>query len=415
MNHKDWTRRDFMAQSTLALSALGAIGHGSVSAKPYRHMEDLAMELEEFVGQPVNEVPTPALLIDLDIFERNMATMRDACSARGRFCRPHGKAHKSPIVAKKQIAYGAHGQCAAKLGEAEVLVHGGIKDVLITAPVVGPRKIERLLALDALTPDIKVVADSSENLSALSVAATAKSRKLKVLIEVNVGQNRTGVDTPEEAVALARQIAKEPGLELAGIQGYGGSNQHIIAFENRRAIELLALERAVAARKAVERAGFAVGILTVGGTGTYNIDTEVPEVTEIQPGSFIFMDSHYSSIGGPNNAEFTDFGNSLSVLTTVISHPSKGRAITDGGNKALSTDESMPVPKGLTGIAYWPGGDEYGILSLKKPNRDLNVGDKVEFIPGHCDTTVNLYNFFFGVRNGVVEAVWPIEGRGRTD
>jgi 3-hydroxy-D-aspartate aldolase len=127
------------------------------------------------------------------------------------------------------------------------------------------------------------------------------------------------------------------------------------------------------------------------------------------------MDSHYSSIGGPNNAEFTDFGNSLSVLTTVISHPSKGRAITDGGNKALSTDESMPVPKGLTGIAYWPGGDEYGILSLKKPNRDLNVGDKVEFIPGHCDTTVNLYNFFFGVRNGVVEAVWPIEGRGRTD
>ena len=127
------------------------------------------------------------------------------------------------------------------------------------------------------------------------------------------------------------------------------------------------------------------------------------------------MDSHYSSIGGPNSDKFTDFGNSLSVLTTIISHPSKGRAITDGGNKALSTDESMPIPKELTGIEYRPGGDEYGILSLKKPNRDLHVDDHVEFIPGHCDTTVNLYNFFFAVRKGVVEAVWPIEGRGRSD
>jgi 3-hydroxy-D-aspartate aldolase len=232
---------------------------------------------------------------------------------------------------------------------------------------------------------------------------------------VNVGQNRTGVDSPEEAADLARQISKEKALELVGIQGYGGSNQHIMAFENRREIELLSLGRAVVARSAVEKAGFPVAILSVGGTGTYNIDTEVPEVTEIQPGSFIFMDSHYSSIGGPNNADFTDFGNSLSVLTTIISHPSKGRAITDGGNKALSTDESMPVPKGLTGVAYWPGGDEYGIISLKKPNRELNVGDKLEFIPGHCDTTVNLYNYFWGVRKGVVEAVWPIEGRGRTD
>jgi 3-hydroxy-D-aspartate aldolase len=142
---------------------------------------------------------------------------------------------------------------------------------------------------------------------------------------------------------------------------------------------------------------------------------EVPEVTEIQPGSFIFMDAHYSSIGGPHSAEFTDFGNALSVYTTVISHPSKGRAITDGGNKALSTDESMPVPKGLTGIEYRPGGDEYGIITLKNPNRPLPVGDKVEFIPGHCDTTVNLFNVFFAVRKGVVEAVWPIPGRGRTD
>jgi 3-hydroxy-D-aspartate aldolase len=210
-------------------------------------------------------------------------------------------------------------------------------------------------------------------------------------------------------------ISTAPGLKLAGIQGYGGTNQHIVEFENRGAIELLALERAVAARRAVERAGFHVGILSVGGTGTYNIDTEIPEVTEIQPGSFIFMDAHYSSIGGRDDGRFADFGNSLSVYTTIISHPSRGRAITDGGNKALSTDESMPVPKGLTGVDYRPGGDEYGILELKDPNLPLNMGDKLEFIPGHCDTTVNLYNHFFAIRRGLVEAVWPIEGRGRTD
>jgi 3-hydroxy-D-aspartate aldolase len=260
-----------------------------------------------------------------------------------------------------------------------------------------------------------VVVDSAQNVSDLSAAAIAQKRKLKVLIDVNVGQNRTGVDHPEEAVDLARYISRESGVELAGIQAYGGNNQHLSPFEKRKEIESLSLERAVNARRAVEKAGFPVGILSVGGTGTYNIDTEIPEVTEIQPGSFIFMDAHYSSIGGPNNTQFSEFGNSLSVYTTVISHPSKDRAITDGGNKALSTDESMPVPKGLTGVDYRPGGDEYGILSLKQPNRELNVGDKVDFIPGHCDTTVNLYDFFFGVRRGVVEAVWPIEGRGRTD
>lgn len=415
MPSKHWTRRDFVTQSTLAVGTLGAVARASASTANSQITKELIMTYEGFVGQPLAEVPTPALLIDLDIFEKNMATMRDACKARGHLCRPHGKAHKSPIIGKKQLEYGAHGLCAAKLGEAEVLVHGGIADILITAPVVGRRKIERLLALNEVTPQIKVVSDSVQNIGDLSAAAAAQKRKLKVLIDVNVGQNRTGVDHPEDAVELAQFIAKQPGVELAGIQAYGGNNQHISAFENRREIELLSLERAVNARRAVEKAGFHVGILSVGGTGTYNIDTEIPEVTEIQPGSFIFMDAHYSSIGGPNSTEFTDFGNSLSVYTTVISHPSKGRAITDGGNKALSTDESMPVPKGLTGVDYHPGGDEYGIISLKQPNRELNVGDKVDFIPGHCDTTVNLHNFFFGIRKGVVEAVWPIEGRGRTD
>lgn len=411
MDTTHWTRRDFVARSTLA--TLGAVGGASLPLNA-QHNRELAVAYNDFIEQPVSELPTPALMIDLDIFEKNLATMRDFCKARGRLLRPHGKAHKSSIIAKKQIEYGAHGQCAAKLGEAEVLVHGGIKEVLITTAVVGRRKIERLVSLAAMAPDIKVVSDSAQNLSDLSAAAMAKGLKLKVLVDVNISQNRTGVDTPDEAVALVRLISKEKGLEFAGIQAYGGNNQHINGFENRRAITMLANNRAIAARRAVEKAGFPVGILTVGGTGTYNIDTEVPEVTEIQPGSFIFMDAHYTSIGTRDAAEFNDFGNSLSVLTTVISR-AKGRAITDGGNKALSTDEGLPTPKGLTGVSYTPGGDEHGIINLRKPNRDLNVGDKVEFIPGHCDTTVNLYDVFFAVRKGVTEAVWPIEARGRTD
>lgn len=372
--------------------------------------------LDAFIGLPIAEIPTPALMIDLDVFEKNLATMRDACQGSGCLLRPHAKAHKSPIIARKQLEYGAIGQCAAKLGEAEVLVGAGIRDVLITAPVVGWRKIERLLALHAVTPQIKVVVDSAINLKEISAAAAARGMRIKVLVEVNVGQNRTGVDTAEEAVDLAKLIASERGLEFAGLQGYGGNNQHIVSFDNRRTIELMSVGRVVAARRAIEHAGLRVDILTTGGTGTYNIDTEVPEVTEIQPGSYIFMDAQYSGIGGANSERFDDFGTALSVYATVISRPSKGRAITDAGNKALSTDAGPPLLKGLAGARYLPGGgDEHGVLAIEGADVALGVGDKVEFIPSHCDTTVNLFNVFYAVRSGIVEAIWPIEGRGRTD
>ncbi len=372
-------------------------------------------ELDALKGLPISEIPTPALLIAHDILEKNLAKMRNACKDRGIAFRPHGKAHKSPILARKQLEYGAGGLCAAKLGEAEVFVNAGVGDVLITTPVVGRRKIERLLSLYALSSDIKVVADSSRNLQDLSGAALQKGLRVKVLIDLNVGQNRTGVDKPEDAVALAQVIAKEPGLELLGLQAYGGNNQHIMEFEKRRAAELRSLERAVEGRRALERAGFEITMLSAGGTGTYNIDGEIPEVTEIQPGSFIFMDAHYGSIGGIEGARFNDFGQSLSVYTTVISRPSKQRAITDGGNKALSTDEAAPVPVGLTGVAYRPGGDEHGILTVSDTSLGLEVGDKVVFVPGHCDTTVNLHDRFFVTRDGIVEDLWPIEARGRCD
>ena len=411
MHQHRWSRRDFLAQSTATAAAVGV---GGVSGRTAPEAQQSASPYAEFLSASIDELPTPALLIDLDIFERNLKTMQDACRSQNGKYRPHGKAHKSSIVGKKQLAAGAEGLCAAKLGEAEVFVKGGIKDVLITTAVVGRRKIQRLLALAEVAPAVKVVADSTRNLDDLHAAATAAKRTLTVLVDVNVGQNRTGVDTPGDAVAVAQHLAKLPSLRLGGIQAYAGMNMHVVGFQNRRDASMMALERALAARSALEKAGFAIPILSVGGTGTYNIDLKVPGVTEIQPGSYLFMDAHYRSIGGEHSETFSDFGTSLSVLTTVISR-AQGRAITDGGNKSLSTDESMPAPKGLTGVAYRPGGDEHGIIVLKNPNRDLQVGEKVEFVPGHCDTTVNLHNVFFGVRKGIVESVWPVEARGRVD
>jgi D-serine deaminase-like pyridoxal phosphate-dependent protein len=410
--HDRSSRRHFLAQS-VALAPLGYV-RGFSGAAPTIPSE-ATMSYGNLVGQPIAELPTPALMIDLDEFEKNMARMAAALRGKSAKLRPHGKAHKSPEIGKLQLASGAIGLCAAKLGEADVFVNGGITDVLVTAEVVGRRKIEKAIGLIRRAPDLKLVVDDARNAAEIAAAAQAAGVRVKVAIDLNVGQNRAGVDTPEAAVALARAIAREKALEFIGLQAYGGMNMHVVGFENRRDASLLALDRALAARRALETAGFELQLLSVGGTGTYNIDCDVPGVTEIQPGSYIFMDAHYSSIGGIDSDAFSDFGNALTVLATVISRPAKGRAITDGGNKALSTDESMPVPKGLTGISYRPGGDEYGVLTVKNANRPLAVGDKVEFIVGHCDTTVNLHDIFYGVRKGVVEKQWAIAARGRTD
>ncbi len=373
-----------------------------------------AEALLAFVGRRIEELPTPALLIDLPTFEQNLVCMADFFRARRVGFRPHGKTHKCPIIARRQLASGALGICAAKLGEAEVFAAGGLADILITTEVVGKPKIDRLVALVETTPTVKVVVDNAQNVADLGQAARARGVRLKVLIDVNVGQNRTGVDRPVDVVALSQAIAREPALEFIGLQAYAGHNMHIIGYENRRAASLRALDRAAAAREVLERGGFRVQIFSVGGTGTYSIDVDFPGVTEIQPGSYIFMDAHYRRIGGQGTELYTDFGNALTVLTTVISRVS-GRAVTDGGNKVLPTDEDLPEPKDLRGATYRPGGDEHGILSLTAPSRDLTVGAKVEFIPGHCDTTVNLFDVFFGVRDGVVDCVLPIEARGRSD
>jgi D-serine deaminase-like pyridoxal phosphate-dependent protein len=435
------SRRGFLGQSA-AVGALGVAGYRGVDvAAGAQAGEDarVAPQYRGFLKKNISELPTPALVIDLDIMERNLQALATYMKGKPVTFRPHAKAHKSPAIGKLQLASGARGLCAAKLGEADVLVRGGIRDVLITAEVVGTLKIKRLMELLAITPDVKVVVDNEQNVIDLSTAALAAKKTLKVLIDVNVGQNRTGVE-PADAEKLAQVIGKQKGLELLGVQGYGGNNQHVVGFDARKAREVASNERVITARQGLEKAGFTVQIVSVGGTGSYNIDADYPGVTEIQPGSYVFMDSHYNKIGskGREDTAFTDFGNSLSVLTTVISRavaptgraggagkagapvdprPVIGRAVVDAGIKSLSNDESVPEPIDMPGTTYGGSGDEYGALSFREASLSgsVKVGDRVQITPGHCDTTVNLYNVFFAVRKGVVEHVWPIEGRGRTD
>jgi D-serine deaminase-like pyridoxal phosphate-dependent protein len=221
MSQKHWSRRDFVAHSTAALGTIGTLAAAGSRGEPAS--EEPNMPYSDLLNMSIEELPTPALMIDLDIFERNLKTMQDACQREKGKYRPHGKAHKSALVGKKQLAAGAEGLCAAKLGEAEVFVNGGIKDVLITTPVVGRRKIQRLLALAETAPDLKIVSDSPRNLDDLNAAAAAVRR---TLVDVNVGQNRTGVDTPQDAVAVAQHIAKLSSLKFGGIQAHPGLRGH---------------------------------------------------------------------------------------------------------------------------------------------------------------------------------------------
>ncbi len=357
-------------------------------------------------GMPIEDLDTPSLLLDLDAVERNIERMAKFFAGRPARLRPHTKTHKTPILAHKQIAAGAVGVCCQKLGEAEVMVAGGVRDILITNEIVGPIKIERLVSL-APHCDLKVVVDDAGNAEALSEAALRKGLVLDVLIEVNVGQNRCGVDPGQPALRLAEAAARCRGLRLRGLQGYEGFLMLVKEFRTREQQVRTAMQKLMETRDLLVKAGHPVEVLTGGGTGTYQITGAHPGITEVQAGSYLMMDSAYREVEG------VEFETALTVLATVMSRPSRDRAIVDAGFKTLSTDQGMPRFKDLEGAEYQPGGDEHGKVLLSSPGRDLRVGDKVEIIPSHCDTTINLHDEYFCHRNGRLEAVWPIAARGK--
>jgi D-serine deaminase-like pyridoxal phosphate-dependent protein len=360
-------------------------------------------------GLPFESIDTPALVLDLEAFERNLRAMRSAVSDRGVRLRPHAKSHKTPEIARRQIGAGAIGICCQKVSEAAVFVDAGIADVLVTNEVVGDRKLDRLAAL-ATRARIGVLVDHPRQVDALSAAMGRGRAQIDVYIEINVG-GRCGIPVGDEMLALASRIARAPGLRLAGLQVYHGPAQHMRGPGERAAAIAAASEAGQTARQMLESRGLACPLITGAGTGTFWHERDSGVFGELQPGSYIFMDRDYAD--NASGAGDLRFEHSLFVLTTVMSRPGPQRAIVDAGLKASSVDSGMPVVWQRPGLRYLKASDEHGVIELDS-SEALDLGDKLMLIPGHCDPTVNLYDELVVVRRGVVEDLWPISARGAT-
>lgn len=367
------------------------------------------------LDQPVSidDLPTPALVIDLDIFERNLKKMQQHVADNGIGLRCHTKMHKSPIIAKQQIALGAIGVCCAKVGEAEVMAAAGIQDILITSPVVTLDKLKRVVALADHVSNLMIVVDHEAGAKQLNELAGASS--ISVLVDLDPGMGRTGIEPGDPAIQLVETILNDcPALKFCGLQMYIGNCMHIHGFEARRDKYKSLLAAGIETRHRLLDKGYPVEIFTGGGTGSYDIEPEIGALTDIQAGSYAFMDVEYRDIGGKDSELFHDFESSLFVLTTAISQP-KSRLITmDAGIKSLATDTAYVEFRDLEGVKYHFGGDEHGIVQLDNPSRTIQIGDRFELLPPHCDPTVNLYDYYFPHRDGVVKEVWPISARGRS-
>ena len=356
-----------------------------------------------------HDIDTPALLIDLDIMERNIDTLADFFADKeGAAFRPHYKTPKSPFIAAKQIASGAVGISCQKIAEAETLITAGITDVLITNEVVGAYKIEKLVSLRKHAPGLMVCVDHILPAGELSEEALRQGVKIPVLVDVNVGQNRCGVEHGETAAAFAKEISQLKGLELMGFQCYHGILQ---VWDQKNGMEdkMKEIERCnaliVDTREAMEAAGLSTEIISGAGTGTYR--WQHPVMTEVQAGSYVLMDWSYH-ISAP------EFGRALTIFTTVVSTPARDRIVVDAGYKTASTDAGMPLLKGIEGYDYASAGDEHGILTPTDPEREIKIGEKLELYPSHCDTTINLFDRYYGIRGEEVEVIWPIAARGKS-
>ena len=356
-------------------------------------------------GTAMRELDTPALVIDIAAMERNIARMAGFFREKPAKLRPHFKAHKCVEIARRQLAAGgAVGMTAAKVGEAEVLVEaGGFDDIIIANQVVGRLKIERLLRL-AGRARMMVAVDSVQNVSELDAATAAHHARLRVLVEVDVGMGRCGVRRIEDAVALARQIDRASHLDFAGVMGYEGHAVLIEDAAERAAAGRKAMAGLVAARDAIVAAGLPVPIVSGGGTGTFDISGTYPGVTEIQAGSYVLMDAKYEGL-------HLAFETGLWCLAAIISRPEPDLALTDAGRKAITEEFGLAPCLDLPGAVTVKSSEEHGHLRLN--GGEAAIGQKVRMVPTHICTTVNLHDQFYAVRDGLLEAVWPIAARGK--
>jgi D-serine deaminase-like pyridoxal phosphate-dependent protein len=360
-------------------------------------------------GDFVASIDTPALVVDLDPFERNLELMANAVRGSGLALRPHAKSHKCPDIAKRQITHGAVGICCQKVDEAAAFVEAGIRDVLVTNEIVVPAKLARLAGL-ARTATVGVLADDLATVGVISAAATKAGVVLDVLVEIDVGAHRCGVIPGPPAVALAQAVVASPGLYFRGLHAYHGAAQHLRAPAERRAAIAKAVELARGTRDALLAIGIACPTVTGAGTGTWQLERDSHIYTELQPGSYIFMDADYGRNGlAPDDHAFEQ---SLYVAATVMSTPLPTRAIVDAGLKAFAFDSGPPLVHATEGLEYVGASDEHGVLRVDPGIAQTVVGERVWLVPGHCDPTVNLYDWIVGVRGDRVECVWPIAARG---
>jgi D-serine deaminase-like pyridoxal phosphate-dependent protein len=367
----------------------------------------------ELIGRPGSryELATPALVIDLVAFEQNLARMTEFARERGVFLRPHAKTHKCAEIARRQAAAGALGVCTAKLGEAEALADAGIDSILITSPLVTDRAIARLMQLNAQVGDLMAVCDNSAIATKLAEAAGHYGKKLKLLVDIDPGMGRTGVRPGGTAAALVGLVARNPAFEFKGLQCYAGNLQHLESRNERREKSLGALAELAEFCRNVRNDGVSLEILTGGGTGTFDIDARI--LTELQVGSYVFMDRQYNDVWEKSGAA-PPFETALFVQTTVISANRNGLATVDAGFKAFATDAGAPqiISGAPSSASYFFFGDEQGGILYSSDTERLAPGDVITCAVPHCDPTVNLYDRYHLVRGDRLEAIWSIEARG---
>ncbi|WP_127115846.1 3-hydroxy-D-aspartate aldolase BhcC [Shimia sediminis] len=365
-------------------------------------------------GMDEADIQTPALVLDLDALERNIKKMGDYARDHGMRHRVHGKMHKSVDVAKLQESLGgAVGVCCQKVSEAEVFARGGIKDVLVSNQVRDPAKIDRLARLPKLGSRTIVCVDDVDNVADLSAAAVKHGTELEVFIEIDCGAGRCGVTTTPAVVEIAKAVEAADNLKFSGIQAYQGAMQHMDSYADRKEKLDVAIAMVQDAVDGLKAEGIECELVSGGGTGSYYFESNSGVYNELQCGSYAFMDADYGRILDKDGKRIDqgEWENAFFILTSVMSHAKADKAIVDAGLKAQSVDSGLPVVFGRDDVEYIKCSDEHGVVM--DPKGALKVNDKLKLVPGHCDPTANVHDWYVGVRNGKVETVWPVSARGR--
>ena len=375
---------------------------------------EVGFDVPALPGMDEAEIQTPALVLDLDALERNIKKMGDYAKAHGMRHRVHGKMHKSVDVAKLQEKLGgAVGVCCQKVSEAEVFVRGGIKDVLVSNQVRDAAKIDRLAQLPKLGSRIIVCVDDLANVADLSAAAQKHGTELEVFVEIDCGAGRCGVTTTPAVIEIAKAVQTAPNLKFTGIQAYQGAMQHLDTYEARQEKLNIAIAQVKDAVDGLKAEGIECELVSGGGTGSYYFESNSGVYNELQCGSYAFMDADYGRIldKDGNRIDQGEWENAFFLLTQVMSHAKSDKAICDAGLKAQSVDSGLPFIFGRDDVEYIKCSDEHGVIA--DPSGTLKVGEKLRLVPGHCDPTANVHDWYVGVRGGKVETIWPVSARGK--